>query len=465
MTDRKYDFIIIGAGVSGGFIAHELQKSGAHCLLLEAGKHYKKMDYPTDEMQANAQLYWGGGIELNKDANLGLLRPKCVGGGSLVNQALVDRFDETAFDLFQKKSGIDYFNTQDFDSFYQKAEQEIAICEISRDNGNHNADIFKEGLEQQGYRIAPLRRAQKDCRYQKGNDCINCLSGCKIASKQSSAVTVIPKAIESGLKLIDCFQVDSIEEGINFMQVHGRGKNGSYTFHADRIVLASGAIGNSTLLMKSKKIKRPQALGQNFYCHPQYMSLALYDREVSSFKGAFQCYKSDDMRMRTQGFKLENVFAPPVAISMLLPFYGKKQMNFMSQMKHMACIEVCTRDEIPGQITLSSYGTPIIKKQLAGVDLAKKKKGLDVIKTAFQKTGAREIIEGQFAIGLHLMGGCSIGIDPSQSVVNPNFQLHTHEKIILSDSSIFPCAPGINPSLSIMATSKMAAAKLLGGHS
>jgi choline dehydrogenase-like flavoprotein len=68
-------------------------------------------------------------------------------------------------------------------------------------------------------------------------------------------------------------------------------------------------------------------------------------------------------------------------------------------------------------------------------------------------TGAVEIIPGNIAIGLHLMGGCNMGIDARRSVVSPEFKLHGFDRIYAADSSIFPNAPGINPSLTIMALS------------
>jgi choline dehydrogenase-like flavoprotein len=59
------------------------------------------------------------------------------------------------------------------------------------------------------------------------------------------------------------------------------------------------------------------------------------------------------------------------------------------------------------------------------------------------------------------MGGCAIGTDPNKSVVNPDFQVHGLKNIYIGDSSIFPSAPGINPSLSIMAFSQRLSEGLL----
>ena len=71
-----YDAIIVGAGVSGAFIANHLVQSGRRCLMLEAGRDFNRATYPRTEVDANSLLYWGGGIELTKDAKIGLLRPK-----------------------------------------------------------------------------------------------------------------------------------------------------------------------------------------------------------------------------------------------------------------------------------------------------------------------------------------------------------------------------------------------------
>ena len=79
----------------------------------------------------------------------------------------------------------------------------------------------------------------------------------------------------------------------------------------------------------------------------------------------------------------------------------------------------------------------------------------------FEAEHALEIIEGNLAIGLHLMGGCGLGVDASRSVVTPDFHLHGFDNIHVADSSVFPNAPGINPSFTIMAIACRAAAKIL----
>jgi choline dehydrogenase-like flavoprotein len=103
----------------------------------------------------------------------------------------------------------------------------------------------------------------------------------------------------------------------------------------------------------------------------------------------------------------------------------------------------------------------VIEKPSNEEDTARLRRGTAVIDEIFKVTGAREVVHGAYGIGLHLMGGCRIGTDAAASVVAPDFSLHGQANIYAADSSIFPDAPGINPSLTIMALSKMAGTAIL----
>ena len=459
---QDFDFIIIGAGISGPFIAHELCQAGSQCLMIEAGKHYTRHTYPQTELDGTSQMYWSGGLELSTDAQLVFLRPKVVGGGSIVNQALVDRFDGDAFDAWRVASGVDFFNVTDMVPWYEKAESEIAIQEIPAEQRNQNARIFEKGFEKLGYHLAPLHRAQKDCRYGDGNCCIECLNGCRIGSKQSTPETVLKKALAHGLQLVAETEAEQIKEVDGGVQVVCRDdQKRQVTYRGRQLILAGGSVGNSRLLLNSGYKRQLPRLGHDFYCHPQYMNFGIYAEPVNAHIGAFQAFKSDDPGFRREGFKLENVYAGPSAIAMLVSGFGGTHHRFMEKLSHFACIEVCTRDTQPGRIKVNRKGKVIIHKGRNREDMERFEKGTRVIDEIFRSTGALEIVHGSFGIGLHLMGGCAMGTDPSSSVVDPDFRLHGKPNIYIADSSIFPNAPGINPSLTIMALSKMAADRIL----
>lgn len=457
-----YDVIIIGAGVSGSMMAQDLTAQGAKVLVIEAGRSFTRDTYPRSEIDANAQLYWGGGVELNTSATLALLRPKVVGGGSVVNQALMDRFDANALDSWRKQSGgVSHFSEEKLAPWYEAVEAKLSIMKIPEADRNGNAAIFADGFAANGYVCKQLERAQKNCHFDQGNDCIECLGGCRIDSKQSTPVTTLRRALKGGCALASECEVERVVSAEGMIKVEGRTRAGSsFIFSGRKLVLAAGAIGNSRLLLNSGFEKRLPFLGRGFYTHPQYMVMALYDRTINAHKGPLQTYKSADAGFRLKGFKLENVFAPPVAISMLLPGSGRRHLSKMKEITKMACIEVAVRDTEPGRITVNGSGRSVVRKELNPLDQERKAAGLKAIDNIFQATNAREIIPGRLGIGLHLMGGLAMGTDAEHSVVNPDFHLHGFNNIFCADSSIFPNAPGINPSLTIMALSKLAAEKL-----
>jgi choline dehydrogenase-like flavoprotein len=278
-------------------------------------------------------------------------------------------------------------------------------------------------------------------------------------------VTVLPRAREAGLEVVSEFEVQRVEERDGAVVVQGVGADGlATTYRGGLLVLGAGAIGNSRLLLASGYGARLPALGRNFYTHPQYMNLGVYDEPIGAHRGPLQSYKSDDPGFRRNGFKLENVFAPPVAVAMLLPGFGRAHQRRMRQITHFACIEVAVRDTNPGTIRLGKQGQAIVEKRLNAEDQRRRQFGLEAIRNIFLSTGAREIIEGDIAIGLHLMGGCNMGVDPARSVTSPEFRLHGSRRIWAGDSSVFPNAPGINPSLTIAAMSLRAADQILASR-
>lgn len=454
-----YDYIIVGSGASGGAMAYYLTKAGAKVLMLEAGKRYGAKTFSPNEMISNANLMWSGGTDLTTDAATVLLRGKVVGGGTVVNQCLLDRFDDVALDDWKADSDVPFFSSSGMKAHYDEVESQLDLYHLQRSDWNRNAEIYVDGFKKLGMEWSPLRRGQNNCG--KGNDCMTCLGGCPRDSKQSTLVTFIPKAEKQGLELVSEFNVAEVVHGKNFVTVTGKHRNQVKTFYAGKCILSAGALGTTQLLLKSQLDKRLPAVGKNFHCHPQFMNIAFYKDIVDSHKGSFQSVKSSDPRFRDWGFKLENVFAGPIAAALLKPGYGFDHQNYMARYRNMACIEVAVRDQDPGQIRLSNSGRLVVTKNLSDADRQRADKGNRLVKDLFHATGAYEVVSSPLQIGLHLMGGARMGRNETTSVVNEGFKVHGMENLYVADSSLFPNAPGINPMLTILALSNRASRAIL----
>jgi cholesterol oxidase len=60
----------------------------------------------------------------------------------------------------------------------------------------------------------------------------------------------------------------------------------------------------------------------------------------------------------------------------------------------------------------------------------------------------------------HILGGCSMGVDDTQGVVDLGCQVFNHEGLYVVDGSIMPGNPGLNPSLTIMALAEYAMSQI-----
>jgi choline dehydrogenase-like flavoprotein len=453
MTNQVFDLIVIGSGPSGGRIAAHFVKSGAKVLLLEAGPLMRAKDFPKPEVASSAQMFWGGGIELSTDARLGFLRARIVGGTSIVNQALLDRFDHYAWDEWKNISGID-FSDEYLRSEYEAVEKSVSLQTIDQKDFGKNTRLFLKAFEQKNFGWAPLRRGQSHCETDKGNDCMACLGGCPRNSKQSTLVTSVEPNLDR-MTLVPLCEVHTVEENDSGVVVKAvLNKKEQVSYRAKSVVVAGGSFGTSKILMNSGF--KHSSLGRGIACHPQYMTYALFDEPIDAHKGAFQGVKSYDENLRKMGMKFENVFAPPIATAMLFNGFGKKHQNQMKKYRYLASMEVAIRDEATGKLTIGKGGKLLIDKKMTDQDMSRGRKGVGFVEEMYSKLGAKEIIKCDQGFGLHLMGGCAIGTDGKKSVVNPEFRVHDTKRIFIADSSVFPSAPGLNPSLTIMALSQKA---------
>ncbi|MFE8073145.1 GMC family oxidoreductase [Marinobacteraceae bacterium S3BR75-40.1] len=456
--ETLYDYVIVGSGPGGSVAGYRLAAAGASVLMLEAGKAYPADEYPDNELDANAQLMWHGGMEPTDNASLVLLRGRVLGGGSVVNQCLLDRFDALVWRDWSDRSGIAGFQEDTMDAAYEAVEQHLTLHRFAPGEWNGNAAKYVEAFDKCGYQWAPLRRGQADC---QGQDCIVCLGGCRRDSKQSMPVTFLKKAMDEGMQVETECQAEAVIHGARFATVWARQRGRAVQFRGRTVLLAAGALGSAGLLLRSGFEANVPALGSNFYCHPQFMALARFDHVVDAHKGALQAVKSDDARFRARGFKLENVFAGPVATAMLHPGVGAAHQRFMADYRKLACMEVAVRDETPGALRLDRAGRLRIHKPMGEPERQRARAGLETIETLFRSLQPQEIVTTDLGIGLHLMGGCGQGEDDRHSVVGPDFRVHGYPRLAVVDGGLFPAAPGINPSLTIMARSWQAADRLL----
>ncbi len=60
----------------------------------------------------------------------------------------------------------------------------------------------------------------------------------------------------------------------------------------------------------------------------------------------------------------------------------------------------------------------------------------------------------------HILGGCPIGLDAEEGVIDLDCQIHNYPGLYVVDGSIMPGNPGVNPSLTITALAEYAMSRM-----
>ena len=82
------DVAIIGSGAAGAVLAYRLAERGREVVVLEGGKHVDPRDFTEDERVQFSNLYADGAMQMSRDARFQVLQGKCVGGSTVVNNAV-----------------------------------------------------------------------------------------------------------------------------------------------------------------------------------------------------------------------------------------------------------------------------------------------------------------------------------------------------------------------------------------
>ena len=366
--------------------------------------------------------------------------------------------------------------------------------------------MLKKGSE-----ILGLRDHRKNHR-----NCINCMQcgfchlGCHYETKQNVLVTYIHDALKRPDSMIHIYcncHVDKIihDKGIvggvegDFVDVDGK-KIYRIRVNAKLVIVSAGAIASSKLLLTNGISQNTAGIG--LCLHPGIQVLGDFDYEIKGNQGIPMAYtihdfgvtrKTDETRkeynFENEGeFLIESIFLPLFQFSVAISASGIGQhRTLIERFNNYSMAGIVVRDGNIGRVALTSIGRASVSYELTDRELKILAKGAEVLGKMWLRLGARKIIIPHRSLSIiereedipkligkilldhknlllgsaHPQSGNRMGINSTDSVVDPNCLVHGFRNLIVCDASVFPTSVGVNPQITVMAVASIIAARII----
>lgn len=481
MTESRHcDFAIVGSGAGGSVVAYHLAAAGHRVAVLERGPWVRPTEMTHDEPAMIARLYKDGGAQTNNEADMFVLQGNCVGGSTVLTNAVCFRMPEDVRESFARL-GFE-LPPDRLAAAYRRVESVLNVSPVPRDQHNPATQRIAEGLRAIGREPGWFHKAMLHC-----VGCGFCNVGCRYGRKMDAAQTWIPMAQARGAEILADTEVRRID--------HSRGRvlglvcrdcntGEEFVMRADRYVLSGGAINTPELLLRSG-IHRGRA-GQRTSFNAGAIVYGEFDEPLDGFDGDQMCVHYIERR-----FALEQIQNPPVSTALTLAGWHTEHAARMDRYRYLAALGVLVPTQASGEVFLG-IGHRLLRRwfdhsdlrfRLGSDDLRSFHEGLGTAAAVFLGARARRVylpvaampVVERFAdldriahfvrdqkdlVGFgssHPQGGAAAGSDPRRDVVGPDFRVYGFQNLFVSDASLFPHSIRVNPMLSVMAVADLAA--------
>jgi GMC oxidoreductase len=495
------DYLIIGSGAGGACMAYRLAcavSDPSRILVIERGPRYSPLqDFNDDEMEMISKLYKESGLQLSKRFDLIVLQGECVGGTTVVNNAVCFPMPDHVRQIWQEDYDIDMSALQ---SEYDIIAGEIEIDRIPDAAINQRVkEKFSRGVD--NYNKAPGQGSALNATVLNANmrnamgDGLDNL-GNKRLRKRSMLETYLPWAEARGVKIIGgtsavCFLTDSSQKRADAVMLRTSTGNLKNVKVSKAVIVAGGTIASSHFLMRSNVKGK---VGRAMSCNFAFPVALEFDDIIDAFDGTQITLGALDRQNRAV---FETYFNPPGAFALSLPFYFDRLRDLMGRYRHLVNFGALVGSEPNGVIELKvdpfsgrpftwqlgqqdeqhiKYALTTLLEigRLAGAKrgVLPTEPGLDIELTPENLSRFRQAFES-YPLRMsdlrmttsHPQGGNRMAGDGSryknERVVDGEFRVDGFENVFVADASIFPTGIAVNPQWTIMALSSMAAKKVL----
>jgi len=475
------DVVVVGSGAGGATLAAELAEAGFDVVIVEDGSYYQTRDFTADSSAMTRQLYREGGASMAIGCPpIFYQEGRAVGGSTVINGGMSWRTPDEVLARWDHALGLSGI-ARELEPCFERVERRIHVAAMDAEAiGNDNL-LLKRGADAKGWKVIGNLRNQAHC---VGSN--RCAFGCPTGAKQSALVTYVPRALHYGARVYADVHVDRItRDGTRATGVIGTvaGSRHRIVVRAKLVVAACGAIHTPALLARSGFRSPSGQLGRNLALHPNVKLVAIFDEDVTGWRGVHQAFQVREFQ--DQGLLFAAVNLPPSILAMSFPHRGAALGRLMQHYDRMVLAGVLCADTTTGRVRTIN-GRPQAFYQLADADAANLQRGVSLLSELLFAAGARRILlpfhgaaelhgpddarrllglaipaRGWEVVSVHVMGTARMGNDARTAVTSSVGLVHGADRLMVADASVLPTPLGVNPMETIMALATRSAGHVI----
>lgn len=486
MSDElRTGVVVVGSGAGGSVIAYHAAAAGREVVVLERGPRLTPRDLTHDEPGMVARLYKDGGAQTNNDADMFLLQGSCVGGSTVLSNAVCFRLPEDVRASFARLGFV--LPPARLEAAYRRVEAVMRVATLPLELHNPMTERLAAGFRAIGREPGRFPKALLRC-----IGCGYCNVGCRFGRKMDASQTWIPMAEARGARVLAGTEVRRIEHAggrVAALLCREVATGRTFRVRADQFVLAGGAINTPELLLRSG-IARGRA-GKRTSFNAGAIVFGDFPEACDGFDGDQMCVHHIEPR-----FAIEQIQNPPVSLALTLPGWGREHAERMARYRHLAALGVLVPTAPTGEVFLG-LGHRVLRRWFDHADVRFRvgeeelqafRDGFGTAAAAMLAGGANQVYlpiadmppvrrlgdldllasrlrSQKDLVGLgssHPQGGAAMGDDPRRDVVGPDYRVFGFGNLFVGDGSLFPHSIRVNPMLGIMAVADCAAEQVLG---
>jgi choline dehydrogenase-like flavoprotein len=483
----KADAVVVGSGAAGAIVAYRLAEAGRTVLVLERGRHVHPSEFEEDEVTQISNLYADGAFQLSRDFSFQVLQGMCVGGSTVVNNAVCFNLPDDVLRLWNGSQHEAGLNDAQLAEAFKTVRTWLGIRRPPSPHLQAGAQRFVDGARALGLTEPPNSVDVVEANIKNCPGSGYCNIGCPYGTKLSMLDKVLPDGQEKftvdRLRILPECLAERIEtrngraEAVMARLAGGR----KLRIEANTVVVSAGAIASSWLLMQSKIAKSRAGRGVCFNMGSP-ITADFGEEKLDSFDGVQISHYLQPAA--GSGYVMETWFNPVVSQALNMPGWLDDHFRNMKRFEHLTAAGVLVGTTGTGRLRSALTGGVDIDYTPASQDVETLVDALKLLCRIYLKAGAERVMPSTFrfhaftdesqvdqldqykdekrsrylSIGSgHPQGGNALSGDAGKGVVDPSFRVHGFENLFVCDASVFPTATTVNPQLTVMALAEYAA--------